>query len=119
MKFKEFLLNESTAYFGERIGDILNALNDLEENGRSTGVRYQVRSSEQIVNQIRQILHSNWSDKEKKYLEKLQMVGVAICRAIDEKDDLSDVLSASRHELEQISAKLGTPVNSLGNEEEK
>ena len=39
MKFREFILNESHAYLGQRIGDILNALHDLGEELHRAGRR--------------------------------------------------------------------------------
>ena len=72
--FKQYLLNEDRAYFGERIGDVLNAVEDLVDNGNSMGTRQLVKKSEVIVNQIRRILHTNWPKKEEKNLEKFLLL---------------------------------------------
>ena len=113
MLFKEFILNEDKAYFGEKVGDILNSLHDLVENGKNMGGRNLIKSSEEVVNQIRGILHSHWGKDEQKHLKKLQKVGVAIMRAIEEKDDLAEILPGCAEEIEQISQKIGAPMNDL------
>jgi hypothetical protein len=115
--FKDYILNEANAYFGERIGDLLNAVQDLVDNGSSMGTRQLVKKSEGIVNQIRRVLHTNWSKKEEKSLEKLQNIGCAISRAIEEKDDLINVLTSIKGNLEELSADLGMPVQKSGEEQ--
>ena len=114
MDFGDFLLNEDKAYFGTRIGDLLNAVQDLVDNGSSMGTRQLVKKSEGIVNQARRILHTHWPKKEEKSLEKLQDVAVAISRAIEEKDDLINVLTNVKGSLEELSADLGMPVQQSG-----
>ena len=117
--FKQYLLNEDRAYFGERIGDVLNAVEDLVDNGNSMGTRQLVKKSEVIVNQIRRILHTNWPKKEEKNLEKLQDLGVAISRAIEDKDDLVNVLTSVKDNLSELSADLGQPVQKSGEGEKQ
>lgn len=114
LQFKDFLLNENKHYLGERMGDILSALHDLNQNVSAMGTRQQVNNAENISNQIRKILHGNWSKKNDKYLKSLQKVGVAIMRAIEEKDDLVNVLQGSASELEKTLGDMGVPINSLG-----
>ncbi len=117
MHFKEFILNENRAYFGQRVGDILNAVADLDDNGKSMGVRQTVRNAEAIVNQIRRILHTNWPRQEQKNLKKLQNAAVAIAKCIDpqvskaEKDDIYDVIASVKSQLDELSGKLGVPLN--------
>jgi hypothetical protein len=118
LDFKEFLLNESRAYLGVRIGDILNGIQDLSQNAKAMGTRQMVRNSEVIVNQIRRILHSNWSKEDEKHLKQLQKVGVALAKAMEEKDDLEDTIAACQQALEDLSGDLGVPVNQLGSPEE-
>lgn len=116
MEFKEFILNENKNYFGEKLGNILNALHDLIEDGKSMGVRNFSKQSEIIVSQIRSILHSGWSKSEEKYLKKLQKIGVAIMKSIEEKNNLEEVLQSSAHELEKILSDLGVPIQNITNQ---
>ena len=44
--FKGFILNEGRAYLGIRIGDILNAIQDLEQNAKGMGTRQMVKNAE-------------------------------------------------------------------------
>lgn len=68
MRFKQFLLNENKAYLGQKVGDILTAVKEINDDSKTMGSRDLVRFSERVVNQIRRILHSNWSKEEKKFL---------------------------------------------------
>lgn len=114
ISFKDFLVNENKYYLGNRIGDILSSVQELQQNSEGMGARQLVANSSRIVDQIRGILHTTWSSNEEKYLKDLQKIGVALAKAIDEKDDLEEILPAVSSELEKVSAKLGTPTNSLG-----
>jgi len=108
-----FILNENRAYLGEKIGDILNAVHDLEQEGANMGARQMIKFSEKIVSRIRRILHSNWPQTEETYLKSLQKVGVALMKAIEEKNDLRELMPQIKQELEDVSGKLGVPVNTL------
>ncbi len=114
MKFKEFLLEEGNQYFGSKIGDILNALQELSEDSAHMGTRHLIRLVESIGNEIRAVLRSRWTIQQRPYLETLQKVGVALMKAIDEKGDLPDVLKGAVGELQKLSEKIGTPVNQMG-----
>lgn len=111
--FKNFLLNEQKEYLGHKVGDILSAVHDLLENGVNLSILQLVKNGKNIVNQIRKIIHSNWTTEELQYLKKLQKIAVAIMRGIDEKEDLKQILMDVSHELEKLSKKLGTPIHHL------
>lgn len=117
IRFKDFILNENKAFLANSIGDILNAVHDIDD-GSALGIKQLMKFFEKIVARIRRILHSNWPQTEHKHLQKLQKIGVAIMNAIEQKDDLKELLPSIRSELEQISADIGMPVNYLGNQEE-
>lgn len=114
LKFQNFLLNESKFYLGHKIGDILSALQELQQNSDGMGTRQIVANSDRIVNQIKRILHGNWSSKDEKHLKKLQIVGVALAKAIDKKDNLIEIIPNVVSALEELMSKMGQPVNSLG-----
>ena len=112
--FRDFLLNENRAYLGQKLGDILNALQDLSDNSEGLGTRQLVNNSEGIVNQMRRILHTRWNSREEPHLKTLQKVAVGIMRAIEEKSDLEGVLKGAVGEVEQLMSRLEVPVNKLG-----
>jgi hypothetical protein len=114
MRFKEFLLNENRAYLGQKIGDILNAVQDLQSDGANMGSRQITKFSEKVVAQIRRILHSNWPESEDKHLKKLQKVAVAMMKTIEDQGDIKELIPNVAQELQQLSSELGTPVNVLG-----
>lgn len=115
--FKTFLLNENAAYLGQRVGDIMNASQELADQGPSMGTRHQVRNAEGIVNQIRRILHSGWRKEDEPHLKVLQKIGVAIMRAIEEKDDLMGIMQSANQELTKLQGEIGAPQHSLGTPE--
>jgi len=113
MSFKMFVLNEESRYLGNRVGDVLTAAQEIEQDIENLGSRHLNRLADNIVNQIRKILHSHWSNKSEKHLQKLQRVAVAIKKTIEEKGDLKQILPAAVQELQNISGQLGVKVNNL------
>lgn len=112
-QFKTFLLTEEKVYLGQRIGDVLNALQELTDHAPNMGKRHLMRIIVNIVKQIRRILHGNWSYDEEKYLKELQKIGVALMKGLDSKDDLIQVVSNCTDACEKLSDKLDTPINNL------
>lgn len=119
MEFKEFLITESKQYLADKINDVLTSIHEVLQGGRQIGARQLIRSSEDVVNQIRRILHTSWSRSLYKHLRNLQKCGVGIMKAIDEKGDLEDVLNSCRSEIEDILEKLGKPINNIGSPEQE
>jgi hypothetical protein len=117
MRFKDFLINENKYYLGQKAGDLLTAVQGLGEDAPNLGNRALIRAAQGIVNQIRRILHGRWDDEDAKYLKTLQKVGVALCKAIDAKDELEGVIASSAQTLEAMLGKMGVPVNNIGAEE--
>jgi hypothetical protein len=114
MRFKSFLLCEENEYFGSKIGDILNALQELSQGAQNMGSRHLTRLIQAICNEIRGVLRSRWSMRQRPYLEQLQRVGVALMKAIEEQGDMPGTLASAQHELETMSGKLGVPLNQMG-----
>lgn len=113
MRFKQFILNESQNYLGQKVGDILTAAQELRDDANNMGTRDLTRFSERIVNQIRRILHSNWPREQKKHLLTLQKVGVALMKSIEEKDDLPGTVAGCAASLEKLVSDLGVPIHKL------
>jgi alpha-ketoglutarate-dependent taurine dioxygenase len=118
MQFKQYLISEGQSFFAQKIGDILEALQDLSDNSKNIGTRQLIRYSEEIVNHMRIILHTHWGKEEEKYLRTLQKIGVAIMRAIDEKDDLPEILVSATQEMQTLMSDLGVPMHNLGSDNE-
>jgi len=113
MRFKEFLINEQQAYLGQKVGDILTAVQELMTDAQGMGTRDLVRYTQQVVNQIRPILHSSWPREEKKFLLTLQKVAVSLSKAIEDKGDLPSKLAGNAEVLQKLVADLGVPINKL------
>lgn len=118
MKFKSFLINENKAYFAQRSGDILNAIQDLNQNSDGMGLRQLMSNAHTVVNQIRRMLHTHWSDSDMDDLKVLQKCGVAIMKTIEEKGDLRAILSTCQQQIEEILGDKESPINDIGSEQE-
>jgi hypothetical protein len=117
MEFKDFILAEADQYFAQRVSGILEALQDLNDSAGDMGTRHLVSNAQGIVNQIRRVVHTHWPQREEPSLKTLQKCGVAIMRAIEEKDDLPSVLKACQSHVEAIAGSQDKPTNSLATEE--
>lgn len=111
--FKNFLINEEQSFLGHRVGDVLTVVQDLESDIDGMGLRQITRISQDIVNQIRKILHSEWSAGQTKYLKELQKIAVSLMKSIEEKDDLKQIIPQLAQNLQQISSKMGQKTNNL------
>jgi len=111
MNFKQFLLNENQAYLGQKVGDILTSLKEINADSKTMGSRDLVRFSERIVNQIRPLLQASWQKEEGQYLFTLQKVAVAIMKAIEDKNDLPGIIASSTVTLEKLVSDLGVPIH--------
>lgn len=116
-EFKYFLLNENSVYLGQKMGDILNAIQELSQEGDHMGKRQLVKHTENIVSMIRRILHSSWPKKNQQHLKGLQKVGVALAKAIEEEGQLSDILKSSDQELQSILNDMKVPIQQFVNSE--
>lgn len=113
MEFKDFILTETDQYFSQRVSDILNALQDLNDSAGDMGTRHLVSNAQTIVNQIRRVVHTHWAQSQEPGLKTLQKCAVAVMRAIEEKDDLPGVLKACQAHMEVLAGDQGKPLNSL------
>jgi hypothetical protein len=117
-QFKDFLISENKYYLGQKSGDLLSAMQALSDDSPNIGNREMIRATQGLINQIRRILHSRWDDEDLKYLKTLQKIGVALCKAIDEKEDIATIISSAQRELEEMLNDMEVPVNNLGSEDE-
>ncbi|MFX6011403.1 hypothetical protein ABTE87_22190, partial [Acinetobacter baumannii] len=58
LHFRQYLLNERAEVLTHRLGDIITAVKDLNDNSANLGARLLVKRSQVIVNMIRRILHT-------------------------------------------------------------
>ena len=107
MGFKSFLILEEKGHLGRKISNVLTATNDLQDDMEHMGIRQVARLADDIVNQIRKIIHSQWSPSQQKHLYQLQKIGVALKKAIEDKGNVKELIPAAAQELESISTKLG------------
>lgn len=119
MGFEEFLINEEKSHLGHRVSDVLTGMHDLQTDMENMGSRHLARFADQIVDEIRKIIHGTWGDQQKKYMHNLQRVAVALKKAIEDRDDLKQIIPSASQELQDILQKLGVKTNSLKAPEEQ
>jgi|688.fasta_scaffold29088_8 hypothetical protein len=112
-KFSTFLLNEEKSYLGKKVGNVLSSLQNFQSDVDNLGSRQLSRLSEEIVNQIRLILHQHWNPKYNNQLKELQKIAVAIQKTIEDRGDLKQVIPAALSALSNLSGRLGVKVNNL------
>jgi hypothetical protein len=113
MRFKYYLLNEEKSHLGHQVSDVLTAVHDLESDLPGMGIRQTARLCQEIVDQLRKILHGQWSPKQAIHLKSVQKVAVALMKAIDEKNDLRELIPSISQELAKISQKMGVRTNDM------
>lgn len=115
MKFKEFLLNENKIVLNQKVGDILNALQELSQDAKQIGTRSLVKNSEIIVSKMRAILHQTWPQSSQKEIKLIQKCAISLMKAIDEKSDLEEIINKCMQNLQNIGSS--TPINNLATPE--
>ncbi len=115
INFKNYLLSENKVLFSQRVGDIMNGLQELIDNPVNIG---KDKGAKQIVDQIRsKILKTKWSSKLEGNLRTLQNCAANILMSLDPKrenrPDLNQVLSSCLKTLQQMSSNLDAPINNL------
>jgi len=118
MMFKEFLINENKVLLYQRVGDILNALQDLAENYKGLGARRAAEAAKNIVNVIRSsILQNNkWPNSEINNLKTLQSCAVALMKSIEEntqENDLETSINKCIKILQKIISQTDVPINQM------
>ena len=101
------------SYLAQKVGDILTALHELRDDAQNMGARDLTQYSQQIVNQIRRLLHSSWPKEDRLHLVTLQKAAVALMVAIDKKSDLPGTIQAVSTVVEKLVEDLGVPISKL------
>jgi hypothetical protein len=119
MEFKNYLIIENQVLFSQRLGDIMNSIQDLTQDPVALG---KDKKAKEIVNQIRaRLLRTKWNSKLGANLKTLQNCAANISMSLDPKrenrPDLNSVLSSCLSTLKQMSSKLDAPINNIGSPE--
>ena len=114
--FKDYLINEEKSHLGKRVNNILPAAQELQGDIENLGSRKVNKFADELVDQVRSIIRDQWTPRQKKHLENLVKIGVALKKSIEEKDveyDVKEIFPSVVQELESIATKLGVKVNAL------
>lgn len=112
-KFKYFLINEEKSYLGSKVADVLTPFQELQDDMQNMGARHLMRVADDLVNQIRKILHGHWKQDQQHHLKELQKIAVAVKKTIEERGDLKQIIPSATQALQKLSGKLGVKVNNL------
>lgn len=114
IEFKKYLLNENTVLLSQRIGDILSAIQTLSEDPKNIDKR---NKTENIVNQIRRIIHTKWPSNQQNNILLLRKCAANLMMSVDpkkeERPELDVVLSSCANSLQEILEKLENPINNI------
>lgn len=116
--FKEYILNEEQSLLSHKINSVLTAIQELEQDLDGMGLRHIAKLAEDIVNQFRKILHGTWTESQQKFLIEIQKIAVALMKAVEDKDNLKEIIPIISQELETLTGKMGKKVNNLKAPEE-
>ena len=114
MNFKEFLLTENKSDLGEKLGYILNSIENLAQDIDKQGTKLNV-FAEDIVSRVKGILRSDWPSELKQYLIQIRNAITIVCKSLDgsNKMPLPDALKSFSEELKKIAQSLGSPINDI------
>ena len=108
-----FLLNEDKNHLGNRVNNILTSMQDLHDDMENLGTRHFNRLVDELVNEMRKVLHGEWSARNQKFLSDLQKVAVALKKTLEDKGDLKEIFPAALQSLQNLAGKLGVKVNDV------
>lgn len=111
--FKSFLINEEKSFLGRKVANVLTPMQELQDDMQNMGARHLTRVAENLVNEIRKILHGHWEQEQQKYLKELQKIAVAIQKTIEDKGDLKEIIPSAIQSMQTLSGKLGVKINNL------
>ena len=106
---------ENQVLFAQRLGDIMNAMDNLVKDPVAIG---KDKKAQVIVDQIRsKLLRNKWNSKLEGSLESLQTCAANILMSLDSKrenrPDLNSVLSSCLKIMDEIKSNLDAPINNL------
>jgi hypothetical protein len=111
MRFKDYLLNEQKEYLASKIGDILASLQELKDSNAKKRDLSEIIDS--IVSKIRSLINSDFGDENRSSIVALRDVAFYLKNSIENNADMDEVMSNSISALENVTSKLGQPINKL------
>lgn len=115
LDFRQFILRESDEFLKEKISKIHGDLQNIQQTMNQIGTDSLVNDIKVVVSQIRAVVQGHWLKQQFVYLSVLQKVGVALANAVEENDNVENIVNASVDLIKKnIIDKLSGPVNDLG-----
>lgn len=109
MRFKNFL-NEDNNYYNVKIGDILNALQNISQDIGVLDKKSSETALVSVVNQIRPLLKNNIN---KNYAPILQKIAVFIMNGLEKNTDLKLIVDSCIESLSSVLSKSKLPIDKL------
>lgn len=115
LNFRQFILKENDEFLKEKAGDIYGDLQKIQSTMKQIGVDSLVNDIKVVISKCRAIVQGHWLKQQFKFLEALQKAAVALANAIEEKDDVENVVNSAVDLLKtEIMDKISGPINDLG-----
>lgn len=114
MEFKDFLINENKTLFSQRLGDILNSLQELSSDPKSISKKESVKT---IASQIRSnfLRGQKWPGDLKYQINMLVTIAFNLLKSVDpqveNRPDVDVVINSSIINIEQMNKRLSIPNN--------
>jgi hypothetical protein len=117
LNFRQFILRENDEFLKEKSGDIYGDLQNIQSTMKQIGVDSLVNDIKVVISKCRAIVQGHWLKQQFKYLEALQKAAIALSNAVEEKDDLENVINSAVDLIKnEIIDKISGPINNLGTE---
>lgn len=114
--FRSYVIKEERLHLIDEVRAVLQAFTKLEKDIRQLGARQAVKATDECVGLARQVLGMWWRREDIKLLEQLQKAAVAVAKAADENQDLSQTVSGARALLEKAVQEMGDQLKDTGAE---
>lgn len=115
MNFKQFLLTEDKSDLGLKIGNIVNAIDDISKDIDHKGQKLNVFADDIIV-RVKSILRTDWPSELIQYLKQIRSALIIVCKSMDgsNKTPLPEAMVSFSKQLKKIADGLGAPLTDIG-----
>lgn len=112
--FRNYVIKEERLHLVDEVRSVLEAFMRLEKDIRQLGARQAVKAADEVVGLARQVLGMWWRQEDMPLLEELQKAAVAVAKAADENQDLSQTVAGARQLLDKAVQSMSYQLKDTG-----
>lgn len=112
--FRNYVIKEERLHLVDEVRSVLEAFMRLEKDIRQLGARQAVKAADEVVGLARQVLGMWWRQEDMPLLEELQKAAVAVAKAADENQDLSQTVAGARQLLDKAVQSMSDQLKDTG-----